>query len=256
MAKRTAFTLVELLVVIGVITLLVGILTPTLMTVKQMARVTRCASNLNTTTRDILMYAEGNDGRLMPYMLKPNPSTGKPIAPETPWATTIAFGLNGDPSVNPDNGLLNDARNLGYGYVKDAFNDYYRLYCPDQPNEENTVSYYDKPWGTGDKMILTGYMYNPNVDLVTGGQTVYRYRPELEQFPNDRPLVCDLVYGENYLSHAIGREWRWNVSHVNGDVLTVTSKDGQAYVAGNPSADLPNDWSLFNSKVYRMILMR
>ncbi len=255
MVKPRAFTLVEILVVISIITLLVAIITPTLSVVKDMGRAATCASNLNATMRDILMYAEDNAGHVIPYRLARDPNTGKDSAPAEPYLTTIAFGLDADPPNHPDSGMLRDARNLGYGYVQEAFNDYERLYCPDQPNEQNEASNYVKPWGTGDKEVYAGYMYNPNVQLLSGN-SVHKYRPEIEYIPTDSPMVCDLVYGEKYLSHAIGSEWQWNVAHINGNVSQVKSADAQKYITSNPSDPLANDWEIFNSTVYRSVLMR
>src|SRR3954452_3301119 len=60
MRKRRAFTLVELLVVIGIIALLVGILLPTLSKARDAAARTACLSNLRELSNALRIYATEN----------------------------------------------------------------------------------------------------------------------------------------------------------------------------------------------------
>jgi prepilin-type N-terminal cleavage/methylation domain-containing protein/prepilin-type processing-associated H-X9-DG protein len=69
--KRRGFTLVELLVVIGIIALLVAILLPALKRARDSANVTKCASNLRQIAIGILSYAQDNRGRLPPSAVNP-----------------------------------------------------------------------------------------------------------------------------------------------------------------------------------------
>jgi len=62
--RRHAFTLVELLVVIGIIGVLIAILLPALNKAREHARRTRCMSNMRQLTIAWTMYVQNNKGKL------------------------------------------------------------------------------------------------------------------------------------------------------------------------------------------------
>jgi prepilin-type processing-associated H-X9-DG protein/prepilin-type N-terminal cleavage/methylation domain-containing protein len=103
--SRCAFTLVELLVVIGIIAALIGILLPVLSGVQSRGRDIKCQSNLRQILQALHNYATENKGS-MPYGFYWDPSaprTWDPVGSDfrfVSWASQVgrymAKGTNGD----------------------------------------------------------------------------------------------------------------------------------------------------------------
>jgi prepilin-type processing-associated H-X9-DG protein/prepilin-type N-terminal cleavage/methylation domain-containing protein len=85
-ASERAFTLVELLVVIGIIALLISVLMPALSAARRQANLVKCASNLRQIATGCLLRAQDSKGYF--------PLAGEIVLPMNASSGTYAQGLN------------------------------------------------------------------------------------------------------------------------------------------------------------------
>jgi prepilin-type N-terminal cleavage/methylation domain-containing protein/prepilin-type processing-associated H-X9-DG protein len=131
--RKSGFTLVELLVVIGIIALLISILMPALSAARSQATRLKCSANLRTIGQTMHQYANDNKG----YIPR-DYSHG--VDGHIFWAEALGkYLLKRFPDV-PFHQAGRDAT-LGPSYMK--INVYK---CPDFPNERQPISYVVNGW--------------------------------------------------------------------------------------------------------------
>lgn len=143
MKRKHGFTLVELLVVIGVIALLISILLPALNKARQASQTVQCQSNLRQLTMAFIMYTYDNKGRV--------------YCKETWYKDNIVNG------VTYSNGLA---------YYIRGFNIQVQ-HCPSMVSQWTTLKAEDREMT--DVMRLLGYGWN--VDYTTYAYNSFWFSP-------------------------------------------------------------------------------
>ncbi len=155
--RRNGFTLVELLVVIGIIAILIAIIMPSLRKAKQQANAIKCRANLKQIFNYMVEYSNANRGYMFPA--GPDTSSGSPqtfgtnVMPHQRWPVILLQVKVPNPLAYPDDlGLYSSKQSAASSgtaadmeaHLKEYDSTPYNpkiMYCPADLNPMDNHSY-------------------------------------------------------------------------------------------------------------------
>lgn len=217
MKRGLGFTLVELLVVIGIIAILIGILLPSLNQARKQAQLTACLANLRSIGQGVNIYAVNNKGSLPRHFRE-----GVWASYDGPHWTLIVT----DDSLG--------SSGLGLLYTSGTLKSAKAFFCPTYPIPAYSpdVQLKGDAWPVGDpnstigdQNYRTSYHWNAHWKRTSISSATPRtaYK-KLKEVPRTKFLAYDVANFSQNVSHSFRGVITWNALYSDGSAVSVKSK--------------------------------
>ena len=253
-SRTSAFTLVELLVVIGIIALLISILLPALNAAREQANTAKCLSNLRQLAQSQASYAADNQGFCVPAGYNYYPTQLDGLNEENYATLLVNYGYLQEPTIYNINAAPTSVSTVFYcpSGITDIVGVIHSP--PGAGSKPDPVTRTDftggRPWRTMSKgtgiIIDTWYAINADWGPIanskwpchllpdtTSGANYHRL-PKMSRIPHSAEMVWlydGIFYDLNYSANRI------NARHGNQKYTNIVFFDGHA--ATYPTDSLP-----------------
>lgn len=236
---RAAFTLIDLIVSIGVMVVLISLLAPSLRAARESARRVSCSSNIRQVGYAMQMYASDFNGHIPGSIFYQSYDQSQLSLPEE----TIALRVESD-----ERGFPRDSRRpsgtvwdgLGILIRREYLSHPGSFYCPSH-HGEHSYEDYREAWLQARGEIFGNYQYRPMV-----GQTTLLYR-----MPPTASLIADGMRTQIDYNHVVGN----NIFRADLSVEWFEDSQGALYGGLAPEIGSPNSsqavidaWQTFDGR--------
>lgn len=231
----TAFTLVELLVIITIVTILIAMLLPAVKSAQENARIVICASNLRQLAVGMQAYAQDNQQMGVGYTSATTPNTWSSFID---WSNVLYGGMESGTGIAQLFGETPGRRQLNY-YVHD-----WKVYqCPSDTGSLSGGN--DPTWlWTGNSYWYNAMWYGPGPLLYS----LYEVRFDEVQQASKQVLIGDIdilytwAYWQSRATGPHGTHFNWHdppskhpEAHSESGVWTYDVKCNLAFLDGHVS---------------------